>query len=406
MHHPYELTRRSLLAGLSALAIAPAAAAQGRAAGRAAIAAGTPSTGWSDFRFHREGLIMMGGSLNGRPARILIDSGVTHVIVSQAFARQAGLRSTGNASISAVAGRTSGSTYKSLVVDVGGVRISSDQAIGADLSQVERASGQVIDVLVGRDLFDFLMIDIDFPNRKIAFHDPRLYRAPSDGVPVPARNLGTGLRYLPLSLAGLPPVKATFDLGARAPLLMSSTYAARHGLMKDKRVSTAVTVGVAGPSESKVFTADKVNFAGLDLRGVPVIVPAAWRNDERNVDSPVYVGLGLLSRFRIITDYPSDRVLFLSNAQSILQPFRKERSGLHLVLEENSLSVVHVSERSPAAEAGWRIGERVVAVNGRQVDADYYDTDLYEWQYAAPGTIATLRLKGGSERRLILQDYY
>jgi len=65
-----------------------------------------------------------------------------------------------------------------------------------------------------------------------------------------------------------------------------------------------------------------------------------------------------------------------------------------------------VSERSPAAEAGWRIGERVVAVNGRQVDAAYYDTDLYEWQYAAPGTIATLRLKGGSERRLILQDYY
>jgi hypothetical protein len=384
----------------------PASAAHGRAAGRAAIAAGRPSTGWSEFRFHREGLIVMGGSLNGRPARVLIDSGVTHVIVGQAFAQRAGLRSTGNARISTVAGRTSGSTYKNLVVEVGGVRISSDQAIGADLSQVERASGQVIDVLVGRDLFDFLMVDIDFPNRKIAFHDPRSYRAPSDGVPVSARNLGTGLRYLPLSVAGLPPVKATFDLGARAPLLMSQTYAARHGLMNGKPVSTSVTVGITGPSESKVFTADKVNFAGLDLRGVPVTVPAAWRNDERNVDSPVYVGLGLLSRFRIITDYPSDRVWFLPTAQTFSQPFRKERSGIQLVLEEDDLRVVHVSEGSPAAAAGWRVDERVVAVNGRQVDATYYDTDLYGWQYAAPATTATLRLKDGSERRLILQDYY
>jgi hypothetical protein len=187
---------------------------------------------------------------------------------------------------------------------------------------------------------------------------------------------------------------------------MSNTYAARHGLMNDRPVSTTVTVGVAGPSASKVFTADKVNFAGLDLRGVPVTVPAAWRNDERNVDSPVYVGLGLLSRFRIITDYPSDQVWFLPTAQAISQPFRKERSGIQLVLEGNELSVVHVSKGSPAAAAGWRVDERVVAVNGRQVDATYYDADLYGWQYGAPGTAATLRLQDGSERRLILQDYY
>jgi hypothetical protein len=293
-----------------------------------------------------------------------------------------------------------------VAVDVGGVRITSSQAIGADLSQVEQAAGQAIDVLVGRDLFDFLMVDIDFPGRRMAFHDARSFGAPSGGVAVPARTLSNGLRYLPISIASLPPVKATFDLGARAALLMSSTYAGRHGLMNGKPVSTLVTVGVAGPSASRIFTCERVNFAGLDLHRVPVTVPAAWRNDERKIDSPVFVGLGLLSRFRIITDYPSDRVWFLPTAQAQPQPFRKDRSGIQLMLEHGVLRVMHVSEGSPAAKAGWRVDERIIAVNGRQVHTGYYNSDLYGWQYAAPGTAATLRLKDGSERRLIMQDYY
>jgi hypothetical protein len=380
--------------------------AQGQAAGRSRILGGKHSTGWSDFRFHREGLIMMLGSLKGRPARVLIDSGVSHVIVNHSFAQQAGLRRTGSARISAVAGSTSGTAYVGVVVDVGGVRVTANQAIGADLSQIGRVSGQEIDVIIGRDLFDFLIVDIDFPSRKIAFHNPRAYGPPPNAVPVPARALGNGLRYLPISVAGLAPVKATFDLGARAALLMSGVYATRHGLMKGRPVSTFVSVGVAGPSASKIFTADGVNFAGLSLRGVPVVVPAAWGNDARDIDSPIYVGLGLLSRFRIITDYPSERIWFVPSAQATSQPFRKDRSGTQLVLEANVLRVMHVSEGSPAAAAGWRVGDRITAVNGRQVDATYYDSELHAWQYAAAGTAATLRLHDGSERRLILQDYY
>jgi hypothetical protein len=274
------------------------------------------------------------------------------------------------------------------------------------LSQVEQAAGQAVDVLVARDLFDSLVVDIDFPGRRIAFHDPRSFGAPSGAVEVPARTLSNGLRYLPISIAGLPSVRATFDLGARAALLMSNTYAARHGLMNGKPVSTLVTVGVAGPSASKIFTVDTVNFAGLDLRGVPVTVPATWRNDERKIDSPVFVGLGLLSRFRIITNYPSNRIWFSPIAQANYQPFRKDRSGIQLILEPGELRVMHVSEGSPAAAAGWRVDERIIAVNGRQVDTGYYNSELYGWQYSAPGTTATLRLKNGSERRLILQDYY
>jgi hypothetical protein len=187
---------------------------------------------------------------------------------------------------------------------------------------------------------------------------------------------------------------------------MSNTYAGRHGLMDGKPVSTLVTVGVAGPSASKVFTCETVNFAGLDIRGVPVTVPATWRNDERKIDSPIFVGLGLLSRFRIITNYPSDRIWFLPTAQSQSQPFRKDRSGIQLILEQGGLRVMHVSEGSPAAAAGWRVDEWIIAVNSRQVDTGYYNSDLYGWQYAAPGTTVTLRLDDGTERRLILQDYY
>ena len=293
-----------------------------------------------------------------------------------------------------------------VTVEVGGVRVSSRSAIGVDVTPVQHASGQEVDVLLGRDLFDAVKVDIDFPSRTIAFHDPASYGSPQGAIPVPARLLPNGLRALPVSVQGLPSVNATFDLGASSPLLMSPRYAERHGLLVGRRVSTSRSVGVAGPSVAKLFSADTLNFAGIPLSDAPVVVPPTWRNDEREIDSPVYVGLGLLGRFRLMTDYPSHRIWFVPSPQAGSAPFRKDRSGLQLELEAGALRVAHVAAGSPAEVAGFAVDEYVTAIGARPITPEYYDADLYNWQYGAAGREVVLRLSTGAERKLVLQDYF
>lgn len=400
--------RRAAIGLLAAGFAFPAVAERRRqpAPARPRIDGGAESTGWIDFDFFRDALIIVRGTLNGAEARILIDSGVSAVAIDRAFADRIGLASTGDAPIFGVSGDSRASIATGLDVRLAGLALSDARGFVADISPVYRVAGQAIDLILGRDLFETLLVDIDFPARKIAFHDPARFGPPAGAVAVPMRRLPSGLRTVPIAIEGGAPVDATFDLGARPALMVSPDFAEARGLLDGRRQTTAPTTGVGGTTVAAVAAVRTLGFAGLDLPDVPLTVPPRWLNDERNIAVPAVIGMGLLDRFRIVSDWTRDRLWLVPDAEAPRRPFRRNRAGLHDVREGDRLRVVHVAAGSPAAVAGWREEEEIVAVNGVPVDDAYYRDGRDLWRYAAPGTEVSLDLAGGERRLLRLADYY
>ena len=96
-----------------------------------------------------------------------------------------------------------------------------------------------------------------------------------------------------------------------------------------------------------------------------------------------------MSRFRVTFDYRARTVTFLP-ASDVQRPFRHDLTGLSLAQEDRSaLIVLSVSPGSPAAAAGVQPNDRIVAIDGRSVEADDLGIfDLAASRYdAAPFTL-------------------
>ena len=84
----------------------------------------------------------------------------------------------------------------------------------------------------------------------------------------------------------------------------------------------------------------------------------------------------------------------------------KDRSGLGLAVSPSGLTVAHVAAHSPAEKSGWSIGDKIIRVDGRPIDASYARGELWRWRFRPAGTHVRLVDGSGIVRLLTLADYY
>jgi hypothetical protein len=92
------------------------------------------------------------------------------------------------------------------------------------------ASGREFDVMLGRDLFEQLVVDLDFLSKRMAVRDPRRFSSPAGAVQLPLLPDGR-LRSVPVAWNDGAPVPATFDLGANSALILAPDLAAQQRLL-------------------------------------------------------------------------------------------------------------------------------------------------------------------------------
>jgi predicted metalloprotease with PDZ domain len=163
-----------------------------------------------------------------------------------------------------------------------------------------------------------------------------------------------------------------------------------------------MSTGVAGTHVAQEFRLPSVTFGGERFTDVPTSVPASWVKK----DTKATIGMDLLSRFRLIVDYPQDSLFLLAGAETRTRPFRVNRSGVRSRLVGGRLTIIHVSSGSPAEFAGWRAGEEIVAVDGVAVGSPAFGDTQLMWSLRPAGTVVRVGVAGAGERTLTLADYY
>ena len=395
------MTIRRFLIGLSglalstAIALAPMVSAQAQAP----VTSFGPQTSVPIDLF-RSQRIFIRGSINGRTTDMMVDSGASMTVLDSAFADSIGLTGGEAVPVQGAVASVPGRLVKDVDISIGSLRLDGTDVLVIDLGPVARGIGRPIPMVLGRDAFDASIVTIDFPKRTMEFRERAGFRPPAGAVRLPLASAG-GLHNVPVTIGEAAPVSATFDLGNHGTLLLSRKLLDERPDLQALRYGAGEMGGVGGLRAARRVTLPVVSFAGERFVNVPAIInedPKTLPGDGANV------GLEMLKSFVAHIDFGAGAMHLVKAGER--GPFPRDRTGMRTELRDGHLRVAFVGKDGPAARAGLRVGDELVAVDGVPVDADFYRSAAGSWNERPAGERVALTRRNGRTIFVALEDFF
>jgi hypothetical protein len=365
---------------------------------------GLKSTGPIKYNPFTGARIYIPAKVNGREVEVLLDSGADSTVLDRTFAESIGRTAIGSAVATGSGGEMEAGYAKGVEISIGSMTLQLPTVGVIDLAEVSNRIAIPLPVILGKDVFLQSIVDIDPSKETIEFHHPSNFTPPAGAALVPLLPVGS-LRVVPVSVEGLPEAPMIFDLGNGGYMSLTPAYWQKHDLLAGRRSSTRSSGAIGGEQINQVATLKTVRFAGVTFRNVPAQFnsPNIETDSDREAGN---VGMPLLRRFRMMIDFQNSRMFVVPVTGALAEPFDRDRSGLRAVQEGTKLVVRHVSKGSPAEAAGWKVGDTIVAIDGRKIGPEFPSSRLSLWATRPAGTVVKLTMADGSTRNLTLGDYF
>jgi hypothetical protein len=239
-----------------------------------------------------------------------------------------------------------------------------------DYFQLDEYVGLEIHGIIGADLFRNLVLKIDYKRNSIYLQRTSSFRAPKrkwKEIPV---SIDKNKPYI-LAQATLgdkkTEVKLLFDTGASLSLLLHTNTSADIQL-PENIIKGSVGRGLGGILEGYLGRVNRLEFGELFFNNI--ITNYQDVSDAISIEAISnrngILGHALISRFNVIIDYPKEK-LYLLPHRRYNKKFKYDRSGLELIVsgkELKTITVYNLIEDSPAAEANFQKGDKILSVNG------------------------------------------
>jgi predicted aspartyl protease len=343
------------------------------------------------------------GRLNERDGmRIVLDTGAGGSVIDATRAAELGLEKRGEAHALGAGGAEQGILVGGVDVQIPGVQLVDQHMSALPLAALGAQSGRKLDGILGHPVFAQSVVEVDYAKQCVSLFNPSSYRYKGSGVSVPLTFIdNTPYVEARVELPDGRALKGKFliDTGASTSLALSPGFVEQEAVLASLGKTMAMQArGVGGPTDVRLARVGKLELAGFSLaQPVAALQPkgAGIISAEGTAGN---IGGGVLSRFKVIFDYPKRRMI-LEPGPDIDLPFETDMSGLGLVASGADLSQINVTrvlDGSPALEAGVRAGDEIESVNGKPV-AEVGLIALRE-QLRREGQDVKLTLKRGHER--------
>jgi hypothetical protein len=181
--------------------------------------------------------------VGGLGAEAILDTGASRSSIDRAFAAAAGIPTHGRFTGQMIQGRVPGAYARDVVIRIGEALVRAEGAVAVDYGQLSRELGRPVQVVLGRELFESLVVDLDVDAALAAFAPRQAFMPPAGTRPIALRP-ARGRMTAPIMVEDLP-LWANVDIGNDLPLIVSPSPAARR-LLQGRPVSTALIGGPAG----------------------------------------------------------------------------------------------------------------------------------------------------------------
>jgi hypothetical protein len=376
----FRIDRRAVLAGTSA-ALFGATAAWGDDAPAALT-----------FELFRQ-KIFVPLRLNGVDGMGFLDTGARDIVVDPAFAAKASVIGVRDIISAGWGAESPAREADNVVLDVAGVQAVGHAQI-RDIGVIQRSVARPFDVIVGSNLFDQFVVEIDFDQSQLRVSTREAFSAPPEAFRLDLkRSAGEAAAAIQLEARG--PIAAGIDLGSSMALAVSGRLAEHVRLLDGRAASSVMINSLGGSGVHTVTTAGAFSLGPFPLPDVPTVVFDSLTHEA-------VLGLPVFLRFKLWLDLGLQR-MWLAPADKIAQPFDRDRVGLYTTVEDGgAFRVILVAPGSPAEKAGFVSGDRMQGVNGRTL-ADLRTIDPPPPQ---AGVTLSYTLVDGTVRSLVTADYY
>jgi hypothetical protein len=266
-------------------------------------------TGWIQFEPHLGDQVYLPVRVEGHPVMALLDSGASKSVIDTAYAASIGLTSHGAFVNNGANGRETSGHIDGIDIEVGDLTLRRLTLATLDLYATLGPSRPLI---LGEEVFNRAVVDVDFARHRVAFRDPAHFIVPRGAIEVPLIRDGD-LRLVRVSIEGGPPALFEFDLGAAGTVVLSPAYAREARLLDGRPTSQGAIFGVGGDGTETRAVLRGLTFAGIGFGGIDAHFPQTWPSGTFSDRVKGVLGAMILSRFHLIVDYPHDRLYAFPN---------------------------------------------------------------------------------------------
>ena len=307
---------------------------------------------------------------NSAPLWFLLDTGADISVIKRSRAQALGLSFKGNGQTGASGGTVEFANLTNVIFNLPGADILNPTVAAVPLESAEPRLGRTVDGILGADLFNRFVVDIDYAAQVINLYDPQSYQYSGRGEIVPL----TLTENIPFVRARLTQPKGgtadgTFeiDTGANSTVLLNTPFVKTHKFIVPVKTVALNGFGVGGGTHALLGRLEKLQLGRFVIKN-PLV---RFSQDEKGeLASAAYSGLlggELLRRFRVIFDYAHQRMM-LEAAAHFAEPDEFDMSGAMFDSAAPNFNIFKVREviaDSPAAKAGLVVGDIVTAIDGK-----------------------------------------
>ena len=350
------------------------------------------------FELFRGNRIVVPARINGRAAQVILDTGASATTLDRSYARSIGLPEGRKITGRGAGGTVEAELVSDVTIEIGGMRLDKMTVGVIDLAAVSRPLGRPLTIILGRDFFDSAVVSIDWASKTLRIQRPQQFAAARGAVPLTLTRKGA-FNTIAVSVAGQQPIEALLDLGNGGTLILPRSYWGERAELNRLRSAETRVGGVGGMHSARAVIMPRLGLAGRSFANVPVVLSDI--HGDGDATQMANVGIGLLKQFKVDFDLGRNRIYLTPRTDA--PPFERERAGARFDLVGDRLKVGFVSPGGPAAAAGLREGDEIVAVDGRAVTRDYFSAP--DWTRGTAGKAVALDRPDGSKVTITLSDY-
>lgn len=357
--------------------------------------------------------VVLSAEINGRKLGLILDTGMpAHgaILYGGPLADELGLKYVGQAPVLGAGG-----DGKPILADVAmGVTIGlpalelTDQMVVVmpyDSCQHQSFVEEGKDGIIGYALFSRFAVGIDYDNEVITLTEPDAFRYEGSGqeLPITFRNRFPFITCMGEMLGGARiSMDLVVDIGHGHAL--SLNVGSDQGVIPpENAIETRIGVGVGGEVLGHVGRIKALHLGKYELRDLVTSFRSAPRRGPAQLEKEGNLGAEALRRFNVIFDYANDRMILEPNSH-FKDQFDYDMSGMvYSKTGEGMFRIDRIIPNSPASEAGLKVSDVLVEINGRPAN-QFRTTDLSHLLRKEGEEIALVISRGGEriESRLKL----
>lgn len=321
-------------------------------------------------------LIIMPVSINGGPElNFLFDTGVkSNILFSKTIGDSLGLSYSRKLNLVGADGQIvlTASVSTSNRIDLGEVEgvLQAVLVLDDDFLELEKVLGIPIYGVIGYEFFKYNPIKIDYDYSRLTFYRTDTFKWRPFGYRMMDIELDDNKPYVisTIEQSNGPDLKAKLliDTGANHSLLLNRE-ASKDIILPEVALESDLGRSLGGDLFGYIGRVDRLSLGALNFRRPITSYPDATEFSNIILGTGRLGSLGseLLSRMKLILDYPRQRILF-KKSTSFSQPFAYDMSGITVRLldvEEGRVYVSQIKEGSPAHLAGARQLDEIFSIN-------------------------------------------